>query len=394
MKPVYLDNNATTMVAPEVLAAMTPFFSEWYGNPSSMHSFGGHVGTRLKEARADIAGVLGCRPDELIFTSCGSEGDNAAVLSALAAQPEKRHLVTSRVEHPAVLSLAKHLEEKGYEVTYLGVDEQGRLDLDELARAIRKDTALVSVMYANNETGTIFPLPEIAALCKARGVLLHTDAVQAVGKVAIDLSQLPVDMLVLSGHKLHAPKGVGLLFVRQGTPFRPFLIGGHQERGRRAGTENTAGIIALATAMKLAQAHMAEENSRVRALRDRLETGVLAAIPYARVNGDTESRLPNTSSIAFKFVEGEAILLMLDQYGICASSGSACTSGSLEPSHVLRAMGVPFTFAHGSIRFSLSRYTTDADVDLVLDKLPGIIETLRRMSPFAEEPAQKPACTC
>ncbi len=394
MKPVYLDNNATTMVAPEVLEEMLPFFAEYYGNPSSMHSFGGQVGTRLKKARADIAGVLGCKPDELIFTACGSEGDNTAILSALAAQPEKRHLVTTRVEHPAVLSLAKHLEGRDYEVTYLGVDEQGRLDPDELARAIRKDTAVVSVMYANNETGTIFPIPEIAALCKARGVLFHTDAVQAVGKVDIDLSKLPVDMLVLSGHKLHAPKGVGLLFVRQGTPFRPFLIGGHQERGRRAGTENTAGIVALAKALVLAKERMAEENSRVRALRDRLEAGLLASIPNSLVNGDTEHRLPNTSSIAFKFVEGEAILLMLDQFGICASSGSACTSGSLEPSHVLRAMGVPFTFAHGSIRFSLSRYNTDADVDLVLEKLPGVIETLRRMSPFHDEAQARPACTC
>jgi cysteine desulfurase len=394
MKPVYLDNNATTQVAPEVLAAMLPYLTEFYGNPSSMHSFGGQVGLHLKQARADIAGVLGCDPQELIFTSCGSEGDNAAILSALAAQPEKKHIVTTRVEHPAVLSLCKHLEEKGYEVTYLGVDDKGRLDMDELAAAIGKDTAIVSIMYANNETGVLFPIPEIAALCKARGVLLHTDAVQAVGKLDIDLSKLPVDMLTLSGHKLHAPKGVGLLYVRKGTPFRPFLIGGHQERGRRAGTENTAGIIALAKAMTLAKQHLAEEQSRVKALRDRLETGILAAVPNSQVNGDTWHRLPNTSSIAFKFVEGEAILLMLDQYGICASSGSACTSGSLEPSHVLRAMGVPFTYAHGSIRFSLSRYTTDADIDLVLDKLPGIIETLRRMSPFCEEDAAKPACTC
>jgi cysteine desulfurase len=394
MKPVYLDNNATTMVAPEVLAAMLPYFSERYGNPSSMHSFGGQVGIDLKAARASIAGNLGCRPEELLFTSCGSEGDNTAILSALAAQPEKRHLVTTRVEHPAVLSLARHLEEKGHEVTSLGVDDKGRLDLDELARSIRKDTALVSVMFANNETGTIFPIADIAALCKARGVLFHTDAVQAVGKLPIDLSRLPVDMLVLSGHKLHAPKGVGLLYVRKGTPFRPFLIGGHQEHGRRAGTENTAGIIGLAKAIELSMAHLGEENSRVRSLRDRLESGLLAAIPHSLVNGDPGGRLPNTSSIAFKFVEGEAILLMLDQYGICASSGSACTSGSLEPSHVLRAMGVPFTFAHGSIRFSLSRYTTDADVDLVLDKLPGIIETLRKMSPFHEEAATKAACTC
>jgi len=395
MNPVvYLDNNATTRVAPEVAEVMLPYLTEFYGNPSSMHSFGGQVGMQLKKARADVASVLGCDPLELIFTSCGSESDNTAILSALAAQPEKKHIVTTRVEHPAILSLAKHLEEKGYEVTYLGVDDKGNLDMAEVAEAIRKDTAIVSVMYANNETGVIFPIPEIAALCKAKGVLFHTDAVQAVGKIDIDLSKLPVDMLSLSGHKLHAPKGVGVLYVRKGTPFRPFLIGGHQERGRRAGTENTAGIIALAAAMTLAKEHMVEENTRVKALRDRLEAGILAAVPHSQVNGDTTHRLPNTTSIAFKFVEGEAILLMLDQYGICASSGSACTSGSLEPSHVLRAMGVPFTYAHGSIRFSLSRYTTDADINLVLDKLPGIIETLRRMSPFREEEAAKPTCTC
>ncbi|WP_428559807.1 MAG: cysteine desulfurase NifS [Solidesulfovibrio sp. DCME] len=394
MNPVYLDNNATTMVAPEVVEAMLPYLGQLYGNPSSMHSFGGQVGTALKKARADVAEALGARPEEVIFTSCGSESDNTAILSALAVHPDKRHLVTTRVEHPAVLSLAKHLEEKGYEVTYLGVDEKGRLDLEELGRSIRKDTAVVSVMYANNETGTIFPIPEIAALCKARGVLFHTDAVQAVGKVDIDLAKLPVDMLALSGHKLHAPKGVGVLYVRTGTPYRPFLIGGHQERGRRAGTENTAGIIALATAMKLARDNINAENTRVRALRDRLEAGILAKVPDCIVNGDPEHRLPNTSSIAFKYVEGEAILLMLDQFGICASSGSACTSGSLEPSHVLRAMGVPFTYAHGSIRFSLSRYTTEAEVDLVLDSLPGVIETLRRMSPFREDAPAKPACTC
>ncbi len=395
MKAVYLDNNATSMVAPEVFEEMRPFFSEWYGNPSSMHSFGGHVGMRLKQARLDMGQALGCRPDELIFTSCGSEGDNTAILSALAAQPEKRHLITTRVEHPAVLNLARHLEEKeDFEVTYLGVDAEGRLDLEELARSIRKDTALVTIMYANNETGTIFPIPEIAALCKERGVLCHTDAVQAVGKIPIDLTTLPVDMLTLSGHKIHAPKGVGTLYVRQGTPFRPFLIGGHQERGRRAGTENTAGIIGLAKALLLSVERLPEENTRVKALRDRLESGLVAAIPHSRVNGDVKNRLPNTSSVAFKYVEGEAILLMLDQYGICASSGSACTSGSLEPSHVLRAMGVPFTFAHGSVRFSLSRYTTEEDVDLVVDKLPSIIETLRRMSPYTDESVPKAACTC
>jgi cysteine desulfurase len=296
-----------------------------------------------------------------------------------------------------VLNLVQHLEKRGYEATYLGVNAKGQLDLDELRDGIRKDTALVSIMYANNETGVVFPMDEIAAIVKERGVQMHTDAVQVVGKLPIDVSSLPVDYLALSGHKLHAPKGIGALYVRKGTPFRPFMRGGHQERGRRAGTENAASIVALGKACELATVNMEEERTRVKALRDRLEAGLLAAVPDSLVNGDITSRLPNTSSIAFKYVEGEAILLLMDGHGICASSGSACTSGSLEPSHVLRAMGVPFTYAHGSIRFSLSRFNTDADVDLVLREVPPIINRLREISPFREgmEPkGEKPACGC
>lgn len=394
MSEVYLDNNATTKVDPAVLEAMLPFFAERYGNPSSMHGFGGGVGRDVSRAREQVAALLGCTPREIVFTSCGSEGDNAAIHSALEAQPGKRHLITTRVEHPAVLGPATHLAEQGFDVTFLGVDGSGRLDLEELKAAIRKDTALVSVMYANNETGVVFPIPEIAAICKERGVLFHTDAVQAVGKLPIDLAELPVDMLTLSGHKLHGPKGVGALFVRKGTPFRPFLLGGHQERGRRAGTENTAGLVGLGKACEVAAAHLDQERTTVAALRDRLQAGLAAAIPENMVNGAEAPRLPNTLSIAFKYVEGEAILLMLDRFGICASSGSACTSGSLEPSHVLRAMGVPFTFAHGSVRFSLSRFTTDAEIDLVQQELPGIIARLREISPYKAAAGEPPACTC
>lgn len=382
MSVIYLDNNATTKVAPEVLEEMLPYFSEHYGNPSSMHSFGGKVGVKLKEARNRVAQGLGCHPDEIIFNACGTEGDNTAIHSALTANPEKKHFITTRVEHPAVLNVGKGLESKGYDVTYLPVDKQGHLDLEELKAAITDDTALVSIMYANNESGVIFPIPEIAAITKQRGVLLHVDAVQAVGKIPIDLSTLPVDYLVLSGHKIHAPKGVGALFVRRDAPFRPYILGGHQEHGRRAGTENTAGIIALGKAVELAVGNLEHENTVVKGLRDKLQTGLMESIPDAIVNGDQENRLPNTLSIAFKYIEGEAMLLLLDQYGICASSGSACTSGSLEPSHVLRAMGVPFTFAHGSLRFSLSRYTTEAEIDTVLKELPPVIERLRAMSPF------------
>ncbi|ADU62717.1 MAG: cysteine desulfurase NifS [Pseudodesulfovibrio sp.] len=393
MKTIYMDNNATTQVDPAVFEEMKPFFTELYGNPSSMHRFGGQVGVKLKEARARVATLLNCEPDEIIFTSCGSESDNTAIRSALSAQPDKRHIITTRVEHPAILSLCKFLEKKdGYDVTYLGTDEQGRLDMDEFKAAIRPDTAIISVMWANNETGNIYPVEAMAAIARERGVIFHTDAVQAVGKIPIDLKTTPIDMLSLSGHKLHAPKGVGALFVRKRLPFRPFLIGGHQERSRRAGTENTTGIIALGKACELAAAHMAEENTAVKALRDRLEAGLLTRVPDSILNGDKDNRLPNTTNISFGYVEGEAILLMMDQLGICASSGSACTSGSLEPSHVLRAMGVPFTFAHGSIRFSLSRFNTDEEVDSVLDTLPSIIDNLRKLSPFSAE-KQAPACT-
>ena len=382
MKTIYLDNNATTAVAPEVLAAMLPYLGELYGNPSSMHSFGGQVGEAVDTARERNAAPLGAAPDEIIFTSCGSESDNTAIWSALQTQPEKRHLITTRVEHPAVLNVVQYWERQGYHVTLLGVDGKGRLDLDEYAAALSDDTALVSIMFANNEVGNIYPIQTMAEMAKERGVLFHTDAVQAVGKTPIDLRHLPVDMLSLSGHKIHAPKGIGVLYVRKGVRFRPFLRGGHQERGRRAGTENVPYIVGLGMAAQLSSDHMQEERVNVARLRDKLENGLLERISDCMVNGDVENRLPNTSNIAFKNVEGEAILLMLDRLGICASSGSACTSGSLEPSHVLRAMGVPFNYAHGSVRLSLSRYTTEEDVDYVIENFPGVIETLRAISPF------------
>ncbi len=385
MRVVYLDNNATTRVAPEVIEAMTPYFGELYGNPSSMHSFGGQVGKVIEEARARMADLIGADPGEIIFTSCGTESDSTALYAALRTHPERNHVVTTRVEHPAVLGPAQHLEKEGYAVTFLPVDRQGRLDLEQAAEAITDQTAIVSVMWANNETGTIFDVERIAQLAKAKGAVFHTDAVQAVGKIPINLRDSAIDMLSLSGHKLHAPKGVGVLYVRKGTKFTPFLRGGHQERGRRGGTENVASIIGLGVASRLAAGRIDEENARVAALRDRLEKGLLEKIPAAYVNGDPDSRLPNTTSISFEFVEGEAILLFLNETGICASSGSACTSGSLEPSHVLRAMGVPFTCAHGSIRLSLSVYNTDKDVDTVLEVMPDVIARLRAMSPYWAE---------
>ncbi len=378
---VYLDNNATTRTAPEVVAAMLPFFGEHYGNPSSMHSFGGAVKAHIDRARQQVADLLGCLAEEVIFTSCGTESDNAAIMSALRSFPHKRHIVTTRVEHPAVLNFCQDLAGRGYEVTFLPVDRQGNLDLDQAAEAIREDTAIVSVMWANNETGVIFPVTEIAQMAKAKGALFHTDAVQAVGKVPTRLGETAIDLLSLSGHKLHTPKGVGVLYVRKGTPFVPYVMGGHQEHGRRAGTENVPYIVGLGRACQLAAERMVEENTRVKALRDRLEKGLLQ-VEATMVNGDPARRLPNTSSVSFEYVEGESILLMLSDLGICASSGSACTSGSLEPSHVLRAMGVPFTAAHGSIRFSLSYYTTQEEVDYVLQHLPPIIERLRKISPF------------
>jgi cysteine desulfurase len=385
MNPLYFDNNATTRVAPEVVEAMLPYFTDFYGNPSSMHTFGGTVGRQINEARAKLAGLLGATPDEIVFTSCGTESDSTAITAALRSNPDKKHIITSRVEHPAVKNLCEYLAKNGYQITFVPVDAKGRLDMDYLTRHLTDDTAIASFMWANNETGVIFPIDEIAGILSERDIIFHTDAVQAVGKVPIDVKKTRVDMLSLSGHKLHAPKGIGALYVRKGTKFSPFLIGGHQEKGRRGGTENVASIIGLGRASEFVAGHMSEENTRVKFLRDKLETQLVQKIPNAFVNGDTDNRLPNTSSIAFEFVEGESILLMMNEFGICASSGSACTSGSLEPSHVLRAMGVPFTAAHGTIRFSLSIYNTEPEVDLIVEKLPPIIERLRAMSPFWKE---------
>ncbi|WP_448599701.1 cysteine desulfurase NifS [Thermoleptolyngbya sp.] len=383
----YLDNNATTRTDPEVLAAMLPYLSELYGNPSSMHSFGGQVGAAVEAAREQVANLLGAEPTEIIFTSCGTEGNNTAIHAALAAQPEKRHIVTTAVEHPAVLAVCKHLEKRGYTVTYLSVDERGELDLLELEAAMTGGTALVTTMYANNETGVIFPVEQIGAIAKSYGATFHVDAVQAVGKVPIHLASSPIDLLTLSGHKLHAPKGIGALYIRKGFRFRPFLLGGHQERGRRAGTHNVPGIVALGKAAELAQLHLSHVQ-REAELRDMLEYGILATIPDTVVNGGGAPRLPNTTNIGFKYIEGEAILFMLNREGICASSGSACTSGSLDPSHVLTAMGLPYTILHGSIRFSLSRYTTEAEIRQVLTVMPGIVERLRALSPFNNDQAE------
>ena len=387
MNVVYLDNNATTKVAPEVVEAMLPYFSEYYGNPSSMHSFGGDVAAKIKQARENIAALIGAdTPDEIVFTSCGTESDGTAIRAAVESNPNKKHIMTSRVEHPAIKNLYETLSKQGYRVTFVPVDTEGRLDLDYFYQNLTDETAIVSLMWANNETGVIFPLEEISQQVKDRGIVFHTDAVQAVGKFPIDIRNTGVDMLSLSGHKFHAPKGIGALYIRKGTKFSPFMIGGHQEHGRRGGTENVAAIIALGKAAELAKEHIDHNGYKcIGELRDKLENTLLEQIPHSMINGDRQHRLLNTSSIAFEYVEGEAILLMMNEHGICASSGSACTSGSLEPSHVLRAMGVPFTAAHGSIRFSLSRYSTEAEINVVIEKLPPIIERLRGMSPFWKE---------
>ena len=385
MTPVYLDNNATTAVAPEVLEEMLPYLRDLYGNPSSMHTFGGQIYRKIEEARARVAGLINAEPEEIVFTSCGTESDNTAIMSAVQSYPLRRHFVTTRVEHPAILNFGKHLARKGYRVTFVPVDTLGRLDMDAFMKAIDEDTAVVSVMFANNETGVIFPVAEIGALLRERNILFHTDAVQAAGKVPLDMKALPVDMLSLSGHKLHAPKGVGVLYVKRGTRFSPYIIGGHQERGRRAGTENVASLIALGKACELAKETFRQEEEVVRRLRDKLEAALLQCCPDARINGDTVNRLPNTANISFEYVEGEAILLRLDEFNVCASSGSACSSGSLEPSHVLRAMGVPFTAVHGSVRFSLSRYNTEEEIARVIEILPPIIKELRTISPFARQ---------
>jgi cysteine desulfurase len=385
MNTIYLDNNATTKVAPEVIDEMLPYLREYYGNPSSMHTFGGQLHRKVEEARARVAHLIGAETEEIIFTSCGTESDNTAILSAAESFPQKRHIITTRVEHPAVLNFCRHLARKGYRITFLPVDSNGRLSIEELFRVLDDDTVLVTIMYANNEVGNIFPISAIGSVLKERRILFHTDAVQVPGKLPLDMKTLPVDMLSLSGHKLHAPKGIGILYVRKGTRFYPYLIGGHQERGRRAGTENVASIIGLGKACELAAENITAEAGFLSRLRDKLEKALIERCPDVRINGDVTSRLPNTTNLSFEYVEGEAILLRLNEYGICASSGSACTSGSLEPSHVLRSMGVPFTAIHGSIRFSLSRYTTEEEIDRVIQVMPGIIMNLRQLSPFGRE---------
>lgn len=380
---IYLDNNATTMVSPEVVEAMLPYFTEQFGNPSSLHQFGNRVGQAIKRARQQVQELLGAEHEsEIIFTSCGTESDSTAILSALKAQAERKEIITTVVEHPAILALCDQLEKDGYKVHRLKVDSKGRLDLREYRSLLSDRVAICSVMWANNETGTLFPVEEMAELARTAGVQFHTDAVQAVGKVPIDLKETCIDMLSLSGHKLHAPKGIGVLYLRRNTRFRPLLRGGHQERGRRAGTENTASIVALGKACELARLHMAEERTAVRRLRDHLEQGILAAVPHCFVTGDPTSRLPNTCNIAFEYIEGESILLLLNKQGIAASSGSACTSGSLEPSHVMRAMGIPYTAAHGTVRFTLSRYNTLEEIETVIHAVPPIVAQLRRLSPY------------
>jgi len=383
---IYVDNNATTRVAPEVFEAMRPFLTDWYGNPSSVYDFSGKPAEAIRTARRQMGELLGADDDEIIFTSCGSESDNAVIRSALETQRGRRQLVTTAVEHPAVLNVCRTLEKQGVNVHYLGVDHFGRLNLEEAAQVITEETALVTVMTANNETGNIYPIEQLAELAHAKGALFHTDAVQAVGKIPLDLRHSQVDFLSLSGHKFHGPKGTGVLYRRRFTPFAPFVIGGHQERSQRAGTENVAGIAGMGKAAELALAHLQEENTRVRALRDKLELGLLQSCPDPMVNGDPEHRLPNTCNICFKYIEGEAILLRLANLGgICASSGSACTTGSLEPSHVLKAMGLDYQALHGSVRFSLSRYNTEAEIDKILEVMPKVVKSLRALSPFGRK---------
>ncbi len=392
-KPIYLDNNATTRVDPAVVETMLPFFTEHFGNASSIHAFGSEVGKALKTARGQVQALLGAEHDsEIIFTSCGTESDSTAILSALKAQPERNTVITTTVEHPAILTLCDWLEKEGYIVHKLKVDKKGRIDLDEYKSLLHDRVAIVSAMWANNETGTIFPVEEMAALAAEKGIMFHTDAVQAVGKIPIDLKNSKIDMLSLSGHKLHAPKGIGVLYLRRGCRFRPLLRGGHQERGRRAGTEASASIVALGKACEMAMNNMELENTEVRRLRDKLESGILSQISHCFPTGDVGNRLPNTSNIAFEYIEGEAILLLLNKLGIAASSGSACTSGSLEPSHVMRAMGIPYTAAHGTIRFSLSVYNTEEEIDRVIAAVPPIIAQLRKLSPYWGEqgPAANP----
>lgn len=384
-KVYYFDNNATTRIAPEVFEAMHPFLTDLWGNPSSAYGFGAQVHGHVEKARGQVAALLNADPKEIIFTSCGTESNNSAIHSALMTNPEKRHVITTSVEHSANMNFGEYLNKKGYDVTFLPVESDGTLDIHLLEKAIRPDTAIVSVMYANNETGVIFPIEEIAAICRSKGVLFHTDAVQVPGKIKLDVKNLGCDFLSLSAHKLHAPKGIGCLYVKRRTKFQAYVVGGHQERGKRGGTENVANIVAFGCAAELAMKKLEEENTRVRALRDRLENSILSKIPNTIRNGSKDQRLPNTTNIAFEFVEAEAILLLLDGLGICASSGSACTTGSLDPSHVLTAMGLSPMRARGCVRFSLGIYNTDEDVDYLLKHLPPIIKRLRDISPLNPE---------
>lgn len=385
MNTIYFDNNATTCVAPEVREAMMPFLGELYGNPSSMHAFGGQVAKFVQEARERVAAFIHADPTEIVFTSCGTESNNMAIWGAAEVLGTQAKVITSRVEHPAVLGPCRRLRDKGHREIEVPVDGVGQLELDALREALKDGgPSLVSIMWANNETGVVFPMDEIAHIVKSAGGILHTDAVQVAGKIPIDVRKTPVDMLSISGHKLHAPKGIGIFYLRRGTRIKTFLLGGHQENGRRGGTENVPYIVGLGKAVQLAEATMASENELLSRLRDKLEKGLLATCPDARVNGDPRSRLPNTSNISFEYIEGESILMHLSDLGICASTGSACAAGSLEPSHVIRAMGVPFTAVHGSIRFSLSRYSTEAEVDTVLRETPKIVLKLRALSPFCK----------
>lgn len=383
---IYLDNNATTCVAPEVLEVMLPFFKGSYGNPSSIHRFGGTIKKYVDTAREQVAAFLNVKPSEIFFTSCGSESDNMAIQGFCRNHAGKALLITSAVEHPAVRNCCRSIaEDSGIPLHEVGVNEAGLLDMDTFKNISINEHTLVTMMWANNETGVLFPIPEIAEIVKERGGTVHTDAVQAVGKIPIDLQKVPVDMVALSGHKLHAPKGVGVIYIREGTHILPLIYGGHQEHGIRAGTENVPYIVGLGKACRLAADRLEEEGTRVKALRDRLEHKLLETCTAAKLNGDPENRLPNTTNVSFEFIEGESILLLLDEKNIAASSGSACTTGSLEPSHVMKAMGIPYTLAHSSIRFSLSYYTTNKEIDTVIEVMPGIVDYLRQISPFVKE---------
>jgi cysteine desulfurase len=395
METIYTDNNATTQIAPEVYQAMVPYLTENYFNPSSMYEAARSAANAIAEARQVVANALGgVDPSEVLFTSCATESNNMAITGTAKANPNRRHIITTAVEHPAVLEVCEDLERSSYEVDFISVDESGKLKLDEFVRALRPDTLLVTIMHANNETGVIFPIEELSRLTKETdpSIVFHTDATQSMTKLPIDLrgNFEHVDLLSFSGHKLHAPKGVGALYLRKGTRCRPLLVGGHQESGRRAGTENVAFIVGMAEALEIAGRKHEESETRIRKLRDRLERDILERIPEVRVNGKDAPRLPNTSNVSIHYVEGEGMLYQLSSEGICASSGSACTSGSLDPSHVLKAMNVPFTAAHGSIRFSFSRYNTEDDVDHILQVFPRIVANLRRISPYWDDQKNRP----